>query len=202
MARWSLALIATLGCASTGGNLPDASVVCPDDHRLAVQQSEEWVTLTCEVHPGVPDGPAITWDRDAGRLISMARFENGQLDGPSRTWHPNGHLWQESHYVHGSNEGGLSVWHDNGQLAVRANYEDDQLEGAWIQWREDGSLRRLWHWHKGQMHGPYIVWHPNGQAKIVGGYDRDQRVGRWMFWDAAGELERVEDQTPVPASAD
>ena len=46
---------------------------------------------------------------------SEANWKDGQMEGPSVTWHPNGQKFREEHYKDGRKVGLQAVWYSNGE---------------------------------------------------------------------------------------
>ena len=103
----------------------------------------------------------------SGALEATCNYWAGVLDGPSRSYHPDGTITTEAFFANGGRRvGRWRTWHEGGMLGCDGTYVlnggTQQKCGEWL-WC-DASGRRL----------------------ESGGYSYDQRVGPWSAWDLAG----------------
>ncbi len=147
------------------------------------------------------------------RLCSEFLFEDGERQGKSTWYYPNGHKMREIDYTAGQLDGQWREWGaNNNSLTMNETYQDGRrlakkvekypngqpkLEGTFLFARE--VLKSNYDWWNGtikttsqkegkdQRHGQYTTWHKNGQKEEEGQYLNDLPVGKSNWWYENGQ---------------
>lgn len=105
----------------------------------------EWHPTGCQkieavVHGGLPDltqaaqkswlfdGRGDVWD-EAGHLIAVMHYNNGELEGESIHYHPNGNIWKRDLYRNNQHHGVSQIYLIDGQLLQTTEWFEDQKHG-------------------------------------------------------------------------
>lgn len=93
------------------------------------------------------DGESQTWDED-GRLIATIPYANGELEGTSFYYHPNGKIWKHIPFCHGKMEGIAETYLECGSILQTTEFSAGE---------KNGMSRR--HWENGQISSDEIYCH-------------------------------------------
>ena len=126
-------------------------------------------------HSLLRHGPTILYS-NAGTLEVLAYYINGQLEGPYKTFYPNGKLKNLYALRQGEKEGPYKLWnenevlqeigtyhanqlngwieryHSNGQISYRACYQNGILIGEVQEWGEQGNIVQKATYRQGLLH--------------------------------------------------
>lgn len=100
------------------------------------------------------------------RLQSETMWSNGEKDGTSKWYYPEGNVSTVYEYRQGSIEGEVIYYHENGTKRQSTLYKNNQKEGV------------------------HYEWYPNGENKVIGQYSNNRQSGTWYYYDENGALER------------
>ncbi|MBX3432329.1 MAG: toxin-antitoxin system YwqK family antitoxin [Pirellulales bacterium] len=88
---------------------------------------------------GLRAGTWTTYYDDGKTPKIVQSWKDNKLTGERRTFHPNGKVNQESHFVDGLLDG-MVVEHDpSGRKTAEANFKAGKREGKFTQWAPDGT---------------------------------------------------------------
>lgn len=104
-------------------------------------------------------GKWIYFHLDGKSILSEENYEDGILNGESKTYFLNGKLTEFSHYKNGKLHGNLKRYADKGVLLDDLTYKNGKLDGAAKYYNIDGKL---------------IFW---------GDYENDEKVGKWEYFE-------------------
>ncbi len=104
-------------------------------------------------------GKWVYFHTNGKSILSEENYENGILNGESKTYYLTGKLTEFSHYKNGKLHGNLKRYADNGILLDDLNYENGILHGAAKYYNIDGKL---------------IYW---------GDYENDEKAGKWEYFE-------------------
>jgi len=96
---------------------------------------------------------------DGTSILSEEDYEDGILNGESKTYYLTGKITEFSHFKNGKLHGNLKRYADNGVLLDNLNYDSGKLHGAAKYYNIEGIL---------------IYW---------GDYENDEKVGKWEFFE-------------------
>jgi len=104
-------------------------------------------------------GKWVYFHPDGKSILSEENYENGILNGESKTYYLTGKITEFSHYKDGKLHGNLKRYADNSILLDDLNYENGKLHGAAKYYNIEGKL---------------IFW---------GDYENDEKVGKWEYFE-------------------
>ena len=87
---------------------------------------------------GVRNGFHRAYNSD-GKLTSEATYVNDKLEGPFRSWYPNGQLKNLANYKAGKLDGESLYYNDAGKIVYRYTYDDNKLKKT-IKYDKDGNV--------------------------------------------------------------
>ena len=86
-----------------------------------------------------------TLDSDEGEGLRWEWFyKDGQKDGVSRGWYPDGKIKDRRTWKNGLENGLKSVWHNNGQKQYEGVIKNGDSIGVWKFWDSDGKKIKEW----------------------------------------------------------
>ena len=90
---------------------------------------------------GPYDG-GVTFNSTEGKKLRWEWFyKDGQKDGVSKGWWPDGKLKQERTYKNGKRDGLFTIWYENGLKEREENYKDGELDGLVTIWYDNGQKK-------------------------------------------------------------
>lgn len=104
-------------------------------------------------------GKWLYFNDDGKTVMTEENYENGILNGVSKTFYPNRKLAEVKVYKNGKLEGNLKRYADNGVLIDDLNYSDGKLEGL----------------------AKYF--NLKGELIYTGFYENDVKVGEWEYYE-------------------
>lgn len=124
-----------------------------------------------------------------GKIYEERHYIGNELHGQSKVYTEEGQLDYIENHVDGQYVGVYQKFHKNGQLSNEGNYVANEMTGIWKRWYEDGTLREEVNFSANNENGPFKEFHSNGQLKIQGMYSNgDNEQGELMVYDENGEL--------------
>ncbi|MEM6320585.1 MAG: toxin-antitoxin system YwqK family antitoxin [Bacteroidota bacterium] len=139
------------------------------------------------------EGKSESFDSQ-GRLLEVAFYKNGELNGERKLYHENGEVQAIEPYKDGQFEGIYQAFYENGQLELEGNYEQSQMTGQWKRYYPTGELMEIVTFVESEENGPFIEYYKNGQLKAKGTYlDGDNEHGELQLFDENGELAKKMD---------
>ena len=113
-------------------------------------------------------------------------YKNGQKNGVSKGWWPNGKLKHWWSWKNGIADGMWIYWNNDGQKYCEENYKDDKLNGTRTTWYENGQKELDGTYKKGCRDGNWSEWYASGQKKSLGTYSNELEDGLWTYWSPDG----------------
>jgi antitoxin component YwqK of YwqJK toxin-antitoxin module len=104
-------------------------------------------------------GKWLYFNEDGKTIMTEENYENGALNGISKTFFPNGKLAEVKNYKNGKLEGGLKRYADNGNLLDDLSYSNGKLHGLAKYYNIDGALI------------------------YTGFYENDEKIGEWEYYE-------------------
>ena len=121
----------------------------------------QWSATGCLVEEslyrnGVYDGAFTTYYDDApgakGTKKSEGTYRAGEVDGPYRTWHPNGVPEREANYVKGVPRGLCRQWRADGTQSQECGYDKyGRLKGILTEWYAGGGVNKVVEYRRGKV---------------------------------------------------
>lgn len=137
-------------------------------------------------HPAV--GPYIYRHANGQLLSTGRRNEQGQFEGPTRSYDAQGVLQTENNYVASEAAGLQKRFHPNGQLERIHWLKGGEQDGVDAHYYEDGSLQATHSLRRGKAHGVQREYHPNGQLRERSHYVKGSRRGEVVRYHSNGQL--------------
>lgn len=104
-------------------------------------------------------GKWLYYHIDGKTILSEETYENGILNGTSKTFYLTGKMTEVSQYKNGKLHGNLKRYADNGVLLDDLTYE------------------------KGKLHGPAKYYNMAGKLIYWGDYENDEKIGKWKYFE-------------------
>jgi antitoxin component YwqK of YwqJK toxin-antitoxin module len=103
-------------------------------------------------------------------------YQDGKLDGISRSYYPSG------------------------QISEEVEWKQNVKDGAWNQYYQNGVLRLSGHYKNNLLNGTYEVYFSNGTIMMRGTYIENKSHGTWRYFDEKGnEIYALEYLNGAPA---
>lgn len=131
--------------------------------------------ITVPVKYGSFNGPYLKY-LDNKTVIERSNFEQGQLEGLSERYHPNGKPWITAIYHKGDLNGTLKRYDAAGNLTETNEYIDDEQSGPTKVYCGE-QLRYLFNTVNGERHGESIIFGEQGKIAGLLYYDRGLLIG-------------------------
>lgn len=129
---------------------------------------------------GVLHGSARTYAPD-GTFVSVARYENGKLDG-QKIFGSRQTMRIEESFTNGVRTGKRTIW-VQGTLIAEENYDRaGRLDGAYVLWRRARVMRLQGTYDRGKRVGPWMWWDRGNNKEKEGVYVAGERDGLWQEW--------------------
>ncbi|MBF5059556.1 hypothetical protein NEPTK9_001070 [Candidatus Neptunochlamydia vexilliferae] len=161
---------------------------------------------------GQQKGPIREFDENGQKVAEYSQNEEGKLEGPYKSWFPDGALQNDCHYASGQFEGeqkqyypsgqiklfghyknkvrdGLfEQWYEDGNPALRAVFKEGNKDGEFVEWYSNGQMRLKKHFVNSLFHGEQREWHEDGVLRLEARYDQGKKDGTFRSWAENGVL--------------
>ena len=134
---------------------------------------------------------------DNGKFWSKKKFnQNGQIDGTSKTYFPNGKLSSIEHYKNGERIKNAKIYHENGKISIYAKYENG-ISTYEEMYRDNGQIYRIEEIdiEKDDIRIISITeidYHENGKIEKITKHIDGEPKGEWKFYNEKGKLVKIE----------
>lgn len=125
---------------------------------------------TGEMNGKVRIGKWIYYHIDGKSILAEENYENGVLNGSSKTFYNTGKITEEMFYENGKLQGNLKRYSDEGVLLDDLNYLNGKLHGAAKYYNVKGKL---------------IYW---------GDYENDEKIGKWEYFENGKPEDFIEER--------
>jgi len=134
--------------------------------KLDVERGDS--QLNGQLIDGKLDGPLQI--EEAQRPQAKLNYSQGELEGTSTLYHPNGKVSAVLPFVKGKLEGMASFYAAEGGLQRQASYRRGLLHGEANNYFPDGKLAEAEFYRDGVRDGHYRRLHPNGNPAVEARY--------------------------------
>jgi len=124
--------------------------------------------LSGQLVDGHLDGPLLI--EEAQRPQAKLTYSQGELQGTSTLYHPNGRVSALLPFVQGKLQGVASFYAAEGGLQRQAAYQRGLLHGEANNFFPDGQLAEAEFYRHGVRDGRYRRMHPNGNPAVEARY--------------------------------
>ena len=106
---------------------------------------------------------------------------NGQRDGDSRRYFPNGRIKEKGTYKSGVPHGPFEIYYENGVLAMKGATADGAMHGEILAYKENGELEAKLNYKDGLLDGAFASF-DHAKPIITGTYIAGEKHGRWNYY--------------------
>jgi antitoxin component YwqK of YwqJK toxin-antitoxin module len=124
---------------------------------------------TGEMNGKIRIGKWFYYHLDGKSILSEENYENGILNGSSKTFYNTGKITEEMFYENGKLHGNLKRYSDEGVLLDDLNYL------------------------KGILHGAAKYYNIKGKLIYWGDYENDEKVGKWEYFENGKPKDFIEE---------
>jgi antitoxin component YwqK of YwqJK toxin-antitoxin module len=134
-------------------------------------------------------GPSIQLNANApADTLMYKHYKNGMLDGPQRSYFPNGKVRKLSNYKDGFSDGPQITYNNNGQKESELFFKAGKKQGIWKYYFDSGKVARTENWKDGKKNGEFITYNELGQVMQTEKFALDLPVGRHQTFYSDGKL--------------
>jgi antitoxin component YwqK of YwqJK toxin-antitoxin module len=134
-------------------------------------------------------GPSIQYSKTAlADTLMYKHYKNGKLDGPQRSYLPNGKIRKISNYKDGLAEGVQITYNQAGQKESELFFKAGKKNGTWNYYFDSGKTARTETWKEGKKNGVFVSYNELGKVLSSEKYAADLPVGLHQTFYADGKL--------------
>lgn len=138
---------------------------------------------------GQLNGPSIQFSRNArADTLMYKHYKSGKLDGPQRTYLPNGKLRKISNYREGLAEGAQITYNASAQKESELFFKAGKKHGTWTYYFDSGQTARTETWKDGKKNGVFVSYNELGKVLSSEKYAMDLPIGLHQTFYADGKL--------------
>ena len=138
---------------------------------------------------GQLNGPSIQFSRNArADTLMYKHYKIGKLDGPQRTYLPNGKLRKISNYREGLAEGAQITYNASAQKESELFFKAGKKHGTWTYYFDSGQTARTETWKDGKKNGVFVSYNELGKVLSSEKYAMDLPIGLHQTFYADGKL--------------
>ncbi len=141
----------------------------------------------------LPDGVWIAYcETNKNQIGLQIHYKNGERNGSSISFWPDGKIHQKGHYKDGCLVGMNETWYKNGVKESESICEADDYEKNFFHcnkinyWQKDGTQLIK------DGTGKYFSHHGNDTLQVVGEYKNSLRTGKWTWYYDNGAIQYIE----------
>jgi antitoxin component YwqK of YwqJK toxin-antitoxin module len=133
-------------------------------------------------------GPSIQFKLQSGDTLTYKHYKGGKLDGPQRTYLPNGQLRKVSNYLEGLAEGAQITYNASGQKESELYFKAGKKHSTWTYFFDSGKTARTETWKDGKKNGAFISYNELGKILSTEKYAAGLPIGLHQTFYADGKL--------------
>ncbi|MDP5066351.1 MAG: hypothetical protein NWP99_03550 [Crocinitomicaceae bacterium] len=138
---------------------------------------------------GQLNGPSIQFSRNArADTLMYKHYKSGKLDGPQRTYLPNGKLRKISNYREGLAEGAQITYNASAQKESELFFKAGKKHGTWTYYFDSGQTARTETWKDGKKNGLFVSYNELGKVLSSEKYAMGLPIGLHQTFYADGKL--------------
>ena len=138
---------------------------------------------------GQLNGPSIQFSRNVrADTLMYKHYKSGKLDGPQRTYLPNGKLRKISNYREGLAEGAQITYNASAQKESELFFKAGKKHGTWTYYFDSGQTARTETWKDGKKNGVFVSYNELGKVLSSEKYAMDLPIGLHQTFYADGKL--------------
>lgn len=151
------------------------------DRRTEFDQSTQKILVEYGIYNEELDGVLRRYQSDGKTLNEVSNYQNGQRNGETRLYHPNGRLREKSYFKEGVANGPFEIYNESGALTRKGRMSNGELHGGIQNFNEDGFLKSKETYVAGTLSGAFALYQ-KGKPMITGEFRNDQQHGRWNYY--------------------
>lgn len=164
---------------------------CPPDHTVRVTDSRRKVEQ-CVGTNGQLNGPTRHFHPD-GTLALQGQFEATQMTGVWVHYSDLGRKIREETWVKNKRHGPMKTWRDDGSLLADGQNVDGEAHGVLKTFDVDGAVSTTVQMRHGKRHGEMRYLRRSGAVRRIERYVKGRKDGRQEeFFEKGDRLKRVE----------
>ncbi len=163
---------------------------CSDTEPVEVRDENGILTERYHVRRGtaIRQGRSERFHPD-GKLYEESHYEHDTLQGEVRRYYPDGVLQSVETMADGRFEGPYHNYYPSGQLKISGEYRGNAMDGLWRKYYDTGELEEEVTFVDNQENGPFRSYHRNGRVQYEGTYRTgDNEEGPLLEYDSTGTL--------------
>ena len=138
---------------------------------------------------GQLNGPSIQFSRNArADTLMYKHYKSGKLDGPQRTYLPNGKLRKISNYREGLAEGAQITYNASAQKESELFFKAGKKHGTWTYYFDSGQTARTETWKDGKKNGVFVSYNELGKVLSSEKYAMGLPIALHQTFYADGKL--------------
>lgn len=145
---------------------------CSNKKKVEVKNKDGVVVESYFVDKTHPDVKVGIYNKyyDDGKILEVANYTNGKLNGLRTLYYPSGKIMQTENYVDNKYEGKFAAYFEDGSLQQEGEYKDNMMNGVWKNYftepknkvKEEITLK------DNHVNGPYKEYYNNGNLFASG----------------------------------
>ena len=107
---------------------------------------------------------------DDGKILEVATYDNGKLNGLRTLYYPNGKIMQTENYLENKYEGKFAAYYEDGSLQQEGVYKDNMMNGVWKNYFKTpkNKVKEEITLVDNHVNGPYKEYYDNGNLLASG----------------------------------
>jgi len=173
--------------ARTGAIVEQGTYAAGQKHGRWTQSNPSGTTIG-EYELVAGSGVEKRW-HDEGSLYSETKLKAGVLDGPTKTFAPDGPILNSARYVNGKLDGN-HVFGTRNSMRFEETFSNGVRRGPRRIWHQGLLVADEQYDRRGRLDGPYTLWRSSKIARTKGEFSSGKRHGDWVWNDRDGNKER------------
>ncbi|MFN4246196.1 MAG: toxin-antitoxin system YwqK family antitoxin [Flavipsychrobacter sp.] len=136
------------------------------------------------------EGPRRTY-HIRGPIYEETYYSEGKKHGKYTKWYKTGLKEEEGMYVDGKREGKATWYYQEGGKAVEYEYSNDEIDGESIAYYRSGKVSEMGKFKKGKKTGMWREFYDGDEMKAEGKYVDNEKEGAWKLYDENGKVTTV-----------
>ena len=145
---------------------------CSNKKKVEVKNKDGVVVESYFVDKKHPDVKVGIYNKyyDDGKILEVANYTNGKLNGLRTLYYPSGKIMQTENYADNKYEGKFAAYFEDGSFQQEGEYKDNMMNGVWKNYftepknkvKEEITLK------DNHVNGPYKEYYNNGNLFASG----------------------------------
>ena len=145
---------------------------CSNKKKVEVKNKDGVVVESYFVDKKHPDVKVGIYNKyyDDGKILEVANYTNGKLNGLRTLYYPSGKIMQTENYADNKYEGKFAAYFEDGSFQQEGEYKDNMMNGIWKNYftepknkvKEEITLK------DNHVNGPYKEYYNNGNLFASG----------------------------------